>query len=118
MDSKNCLACDKKLIGRTDKKFCDDYCRNNYNNKLNSDSTNLIRNINNTLRKNRRVLEGILDQKETAKCTRQKLLDLGYSFSYHTHTVTTKQGNIYYFCYEFGMMHTGDDWYLVVTRKN
>ena len=32
-DSKVCLACGKPLKGRIDKKFCDDYCRNNYNNQ-------------------------------------------------------------------------------------
>jgi hypothetical protein len=29
---KKCLACNKTLRGRADKKFCDDYCRSNYNN--------------------------------------------------------------------------------------
>ena len=27
---KLCLTCNKPVKGRTDKKFCDDYCRNNY----------------------------------------------------------------------------------------
>lgn len=54
---KTCLACDKPLKGRLDKKFCDDYCRNNYNNRLNSDQSNYVRNVNNILRKNRRILE-------------------------------------------------------------
>jgi len=31
-ENKTCLACGKILKGRVDKKFCDDYCRNNYNN--------------------------------------------------------------------------------------
>ena len=30
--NKKCLSCGKLLKGRVDKKFCDDYCRNNYNN--------------------------------------------------------------------------------------
>jgi hypothetical protein len=42
-----CLACDKPLKGRTDKKFCDDYCRNNYNNQLKAAKNNVVRNINN-----------------------------------------------------------------------
>ena len=53
---KNCLECGEQLIGRVDKKFCSDYCRNTYNNKINKDSKNLIRNINNRLRKNYRLL--------------------------------------------------------------
>lgn len=33
-ETATCLNCDKTLKGRTDKKFCDDYCRNSYNNQL------------------------------------------------------------------------------------
>jgi hypothetical protein len=46
-----CLECGTKLMGRVDKKFCHDGCRNAYNNNINKDSKNLIRNINNRLRK-------------------------------------------------------------------
>ena len=34
---KTCLNCGEEINGRVDKKFCCDYCRNHYNNKLNSD---------------------------------------------------------------------------------
>ena len=57
---KNCLTCDKPLKGRSDKKFCDDYCRNNYNNQLKSITTNQMRNVNNALGKNRRILEELI----------------------------------------------------------
>ncbi|MEI9808189.1 MAG: hypothetical protein WDO16_10100 [Bacteroidota bacterium] len=71
-ETKNCLACDKPLKGRSDKKFCDDYCRNTYNNQLKSISNNNIRNINNTLTKNRRILEGLLPEtEETARAKRK-----------------------------------------------
>jgi predicted nucleic acid-binding Zn ribbon protein len=55
----NCLECGEKIIGRSDKKFCNDACRNAYNNKQNKDSNNLMRNINNKLRKNYRILTEI-----------------------------------------------------------
>jgi len=51
MEERYCLECGEPLIGRSDKKFCDDQCRNAYNNKLNRDHINLYRNINNKLRK-------------------------------------------------------------------
>lgn len=35
---KNCPECGDKIIGRADKKFCSDACRNAYNNALNKDS--------------------------------------------------------------------------------
>jgi len=58
MSLKNtqCLNCERSLSGRVDKKFCTDQCRNEYNNKLKYTDNNLIRNINNVLRKNRSVV--------------------------------------------------------------
>lgn len=32
MIDKQCLFCGSELKGRSDKKFCNDFCRNNYNN--------------------------------------------------------------------------------------
>lgn len=57
--TKNCLDCGDKLVGREDKKFCSDSCRNAFNNKINKDSTNYMRNINNKLRKNYRILSDL-----------------------------------------------------------
>ena len=56
MNKKKCLECGDSFKGRIDKKYCSDYCRNTYNNKVNRDSKNLIRNTNNRLRKNYNVL--------------------------------------------------------------
>ena len=62
---KTCPECGTKIIGREDKKFCCDGCRNTYNNRNNKDAINLIRNTNNALRKNWRILEELNpDQKQ------------------------------------------------------
>ena len=37
MEAKTCASCGEIIKGRIDKKFCDDACRSNYNNKLNSE---------------------------------------------------------------------------------
>jgi len=113
-----CLNCDKPLKGRTDKKFCDDYCRNNYNNQLKSNTINLVRNVNNALGKNRRILENLfIAGEEMAKTTRDKLLQKGFQFKYITHTYTNKKGNTYFFCYDIGYLPLESDWYLLVKRK-
>ena len=114
---KKCLACDKKLAGRADKKFCNDYCRNNYNNSLKSANSNLVRNINNALLKNWRILEGVVGTEEMAKLPKDKLQQQGFNFKYFTHTYTNKKGNVYFFCYEYGYLPLEGDWYLVVKRK-
>jgi hypothetical protein len=115
--TKNCLACDKPLKGRSDKKFCDDYCRNNYNNQLKSITTNQMRNVNNALSKNRRILEEILGKEETAKTNKEKLSQKGFLFKYITHLYTTKTGKTYYYCYDYGYLPLDNDWYLIVRRK-
>ncbi|HEY8659967.1 MAG TPA: DUF2116 family Zn-ribbon domain-containing protein [Hanamia sp.] len=113
-----CVTCGKPVKGRTDKKFCDDYCRNNYNNQLKSNKINLVRNINNALGKNRRILEGLFaDGEEMAKITRDKLLQKGFQFKYITHTYINKKGNVYFFCYDLGYLPLDNDWFLVVKRK-
>ena len=113
-----CLNCEKPLKGRTDKKFCDDYCRNSYNNELKSAKNNLVRNINNALGKNRRVLESFFKQKEDkVNIHKDKLLEKGFQFKYITHTYTTQRGHVYYFCYDLGYMPLDNDWYLLVKRK-
>ncbi len=118
-EPKKCLSCGKPVIGRIDKKFCDDYCRNNYNNHIKSASNNLIRNINNALKKNRNILAVILpDREATAKTTREKLLQMGFQFKYRTHTYTNKKGNTYRYCYDYGYLKLEQDWILVVRNKN
>jgi len=115
--AKKCLACEKTLQGRADKKFCNDYCRNAYNNQLKSANSAVVRNINNALVKNRRILEAILGAEEMAKTTKEKLLQQGFSFKYITHSYTNKKGNVYFFCYEYGYLALEHDWYLIVKRK-
>jgi hypothetical protein len=116
--SKNCLYCDKALKGRSDKKFCTDHCRNAWNNQLKSPVNNLMRSINNALGKNRRILESLLpDTKETSKANREKLLQMGFQFQYLTHTLTTRNGKTYSYCYDYGYMPLDKDWFLVVKNR-
>lgn len=113
---KYCLECNEPIRGRADKKFCSDLCRNAYNNRLNSDNSNLMRNVNNILRKNRRILESLIPE-ETAKISKSKLGDLGFNFTYFTHLYINKKGITYYFVYEFGYLPLDQDYYLLVKRK-
>lgn len=117
-EEKRCLACDKPLKGRSDKKFCDDYCRSAYNNELKSVINNQMRNINNALGKNRRILEELLpENEETAKTTKEKLVQKGFLFKYVTHLYTTKSGKTYHYCYDYGYLPLDNDWYLIVRKK-
>ncbi len=116
MEVKTCLECDMKIVGRMDKKFCSDQCRNAFNNKLNSDGNNYIRNVNNILRKNRRILME-LNPTGKSKANRTRLMEKGFDFNYFTNTYTTKAGAIYYFCYEYGYLLIDKQFYALVKKQ-
>lgn len=115
---KTCLYCGKELKGRADKKFCDDNCRNSHNNQKNSDVNKVMRNVNNRLRKNRRILSELIPtNEEMAKVHKDKLNQKGFNFKYFTHLYTTKKGKVYHFVYDLGYLDLGEDWFLVVNRN-
>jgi hypothetical protein len=117
-ETRSCLFCKKPVKGRSDKKFCDDYCRAAYNNELKSAANNYIRNVNNALGKNRRILESLLpDGEATAKANRDKLIEKGFQFKYHTHQYSAKNGNTYSYCYEYGYLPLENNWFLIVKRN-
>jgi len=113
---RSCLDCGKPVKGRTDKKFCDDLCRNNYNNRLKSGDNPIIRKINLILKKNRTILFKLNPDGKT-KITRKKLLSAGFNFDYQTHTYLTQNKNIYIFCYEYGYLQLENDDLLLVKRE-
>jgi len=113
--SRQCTLCQKIIRGRTDKKFCDDYCRNGFNNQLKSTTNNLVRNTNHALGKNRRILETLIPEgEEMVKTKKEKLLYLGYQFRYNTHFYVNKKGSIYYYCYDYGYLLLDNDWCVIV----
>ncbi|MFY8096963.1 MAG: hypothetical protein ACOVMH_04025 [Flavobacterium sp.] len=114
---KTCLECGEKIVGREDKKFCSDSCRNSYNNKINKDQTNLMRNINNKLRKNYRILVE-LNPDGKSKTTRNKLMTKGFDFEYLTSIYKTKTGNTYYFIYDYGYMELDNEQYILVKKES
>jgi len=112
-ETRTCLFCGERIIGRTDKKFCDSECRNSYNNKIKRESEKLIIKTNSTLRKNRTILKQFNPEGKTTIRT-EYLLKLGFDFRYHTHTYTTKNNNEYHFCYEYGYLNLDDEKTLIV----
>ncbi len=115
---KFCLDCGEPIQGRSDKKFCDDQCRNNYNNRQNSDAVAEVRNINNALRKNRRILESLMPKEGKGNVSKSKLLLQGFNFTYHTHTYTSKKGLTYFICYDYGYLPLDNDYYMIVKWGN
>jgi hypothetical protein len=113
-----CLECNKPLKGRIDKKFCNDYCRNVYNNKVKLVESTYVRHVNQVLKRNRRILENMLGTEDMSKQPKSHFVNRGFEFKYHTHQYINKKGNIYYFCYEYGFLPLEGDWYLIVKKKD
>jgi len=112
---KTCPECGDRIIGREDKKFCSDGCRNAHNNKINKDSTNFMRNVNNKLRRNYRVL-ATLNASGKSKTTRTAMLGKGFDFEFFTNILQTKTGNTYYFVYDQGYLILENDSFMLVKK--
>lgn len=109
------MLCEKPVKGRSDKKFCNDYCRNSYNNRARAQSSHCIKIINKALLKNRRILQGLLGETGNATtASRETLLGQGFQFRYTTHSYTTQRGKRYWFCYDHGYLELEKDQYLIV----
>jgi hypothetical protein len=119
MTSQNraCLECGIRIGGRLDKKYCSDFCRTSYNNRLNSDETRFMRSVNHTLRKNRRILVE-LNPEGKNKVNIQQLKMRGFDFDFFTSTFATKAGATYYYCYEQGYLPLEKNLVLLVVKKN
>jgi len=114
---RTCKECEQRLSGRRDQKFCSDYCRNSFNNRLNEDATRYMRRINNILRKNRRILAEMnpSGKKTVAGIT---LAEEGFNFHYYTNVYETQKGAVYYFCYEHGYRKMDNDTYMLVLKQD
>lgn len=83
-EKRYCLNDGKEIVGRAGKMFCSDNCRNTWNNRQNKDATNLVRNINNRLRKNYyRILQELNPDKEN-RVERKLLKKKGFDFEFFT----------------------------------
>lgn len=112
-----CLECGEKLRGRTDKKYCSDHCRNTYHNRMNKDRRNLLRRINNRLRKNYRILESFELREGKTTTSRTRLLQKGFDFDLFTSIYTTRKGTQYHFVYDLGYLSLKEGYYVIVKKE-
>ena len=59
-ETKKCLECGRELYGRSDKKFCNNSCKNHYHNQHSHNWMRLRDRVTNDLEKNHRILEGVM----------------------------------------------------------
>lgn len=118
---KHCLACNRELEGRTDKKFCDPYCKSAWHYKKNREgSAGFYAQIDRQLKTNRRILKSF---NKAGKATVQAkiLLDRGFDPNFFTHFWKNKKGDVYLFIYEYGFLsriENGKKKYILITWQD
>lgn len=118
VQARQCQCCSKTIRGRSDKKFCDDNCRNQFNNKIRGSENYHLRNINRILGRNRRILKELLPKgSEKVIISKRHLEFLQFHFCFYTHSHTNKKGNTFLFCYEFGYLTIAPDRVIVIRRS-
>ncbi|MDZ7849208.1 MAG: hypothetical protein U5L96_22195 [Owenweeksia sp.] len=115
--SQTCLLCGEPLTGRIDKKFCDDHCRNQYNNQAGRAVNNLIRKVNRKLAINRKILAN-LNPTGKSKTTEKILHAKGFDFNHFTEIYETQAGKRYFFCYEQGYLFLPERKVALVVKKD
>ena len=111
----HCLHCNEQLIGRSDKKFCDDSCRNGHYNQRTSESAQVFRPLISRLKANYRALQKLKAQRQCASL--QELALLGFNAQFCTHTAAGSDGTTLY-CFNIGYRITPDQQLLLVTESN
>ncbi len=78
---KYCTYCDKQINGRSDKKFCNDWCRSAYHYEINRSISTVIHSINLSLRRNRKILQSFFPATlEMNEVERDSVLVYGFNF--------------------------------------
>ena len=101
----NCLNCGKLITkGRANKKFCNSYCKDEFNNAAKIAEGKEISMINTILKQNRRGLKKLFDpDKPDKKFSREILVREGFEFGFLTHIAVTKgKANEIIFCFDYG----------------
>jgi len=106
-----CIQCGHSLFGRRDKKFCNDFCRNTYNNNLNKEDVEVIRITNSKLKKNHKILKNLLDSANTT-ITKSELLLLGFDLNLLTNFEIV-DGLVHRNVYDFKLVQNEDETFTI-----
>jgi DNA-directed RNA polymerase subunit M/transcription elongation factor TFIIS len=96
-----CPDCGGRVVGRTDKKFCSNECKNSYHNKEKCIENKSIKEVNRILTRNRKILLSCVNSKKR-QISENYLAARGFNFSFFTHQNRSSDGELAHFCYEVG----------------
>jgi hypothetical protein len=120
MENK-CKNCNKPLEGRSDKKYCDNYCKSAYQYKNEKENqSNFYLKVDKQLKQNRQILKSY-NKAGKATIRAEDLLNTGFNPNFFTHYWKNQKGDVYLFIYEFGFLKRteGDkEKYVLVTWQD
>ena len=136
-NERKCLDCGAPLgAGREDRKYCDDSCKTNYNNRIRREKNKLkntsvpaepgpgelsvpdyIKRIQDIQLKNREILKTLCDDDKPGRIRLRDLIGKGFNLKFFTsETEPTGTGNIYRFCFEYGYRENEDGSVIIICR--
>lgn len=113
-----CIHCRKEITGRSDKIYCDAYCKSayHYEKRKKEENFTFFKKVDLQLKTNYKILKHF--NVEGYSTVRQEvLLEKGFHPKFFTHYWKTKKGDVYLFCYDFGfrtIIQNGKEKYLLV----
>ena len=97
---KQCKRCGKPVVGRVDKVFCSDECRNDYHNEIRRAEEKRIRAVNRILKHNRFVLDRCFNAGRT-RIGMSELKSMFYDFDNYTRVLRRFLRKPVFCCYDY-----------------
>lgn len=117
-EERRCLSCGHILYGRADKKFCNDSCRNTWNNRVRHRATSAVYMVNTILKRNRNLLQDALPNgTSTARIRKIQLEAQGFNPGFFTGASKRRNGSLVFLCYEFGFSIAGECYNVMKRRR-
>lgn len=117
MQKPTCISCGKTFIGRTDKKYCSQACKNTFNYQRRSNTKSATKTIDTILHKNREILEVIMGPKrKRMKISKTELTKMGFQSEYITGFYINSQDKMYRYVYDFAWMEFTGEKVMIVKK--
>ena len=112
----NCQHCQKKMVGRADKKFCSIKCKNAFHRDLKLKSKSVITAIDQILPRNHAICQELLELAKTKKLmtSRLKMEKMGFNFNYYTGTYLNHQNKTYHYIYDYTWMEFSNQEVMII----
>lgn len=123
MEEKLCLNCQKPVgPGRSDKKYCSDLCKTEYNNRQKEPAPVVpafVAEINKIILNNWKILHECRDGKTSLPMKVSELNGRNFNFKFFTsERVNELNGEVYYFCYDEGYKYVESETKVIIVQND